>query len=243
MILIPSIDLYNRKAVQLVGGKLQTGMVLRFSPLKLAQKFRTQGAEWLHLIDLNAAFGRGDNSKLIVEIINKNKAKLKVQVGGGVRKLEKIERLFAAGASRVIVGTKAITDFAWLKDVVKKFPERIIVALDTKGARILVKGWKERSDKNLFEYAKKVDELGLAGVLYTNVELEGKLSGVDIKPIKKLMAVLRRKLIVSGGISSILDLKKIKALGVYAAVVGMALYTGKIDFSAVVKELSKEQKL
>jgi phosphoribosylformimino-5-aminoimidazole carboxamide ribotide isomerase len=235
MIIIPSIDLYNGRAIQLVGGKLGTGIVIKESPLELAIKWQKEGAELLHLIDLGAALGKGGNLKIIEEIIKK--VNIRVQVGGGIRTIEKACSLIEKGAERIIVGTRAILDIPWLKELSSKLGTKVVVAVDSANDKILVKGWEEESSKNLTEYIKEVEHLNFYGLLYTNVSQEGRLKGIKLEPIEKLKKLTNKKILVSGGISCISDLKELSRIGIEGAVIGMALYKGEIDFKEALKEL------
>ncbi|MDI6855507.1 MAG: 1-(5-phosphoribosyl)-5-[(5-phosphoribosylamino)methylideneamino]imidazole-4-carboxamide isomerase [Candidatus Thermoplasmatota archaeon] len=237
MKIIPSIDLHNGKVVKLLHGKLNTGIVLKESALELAIKWREEGADWLHLVDLDAALGIGNNLKTIEEIIEK--VDIKVQVGGGIRATEKACELLEKGANRIIVGTRAVIDIDWLKELASKLGSKIIVAVDSKNDKILVKGWQENSGKNLAEYVKDVEKLNLCGFLYTNIKTEGSLKGIELEPIKKLRKLTSKEILVSGGICRIEDLKKLHQIGIDGAVLGMALYKKKINFGEAIKELKR----
>lgn len=238
MIVIPAIDLMAGKCVQLVGGKPGTEQVVLDNPADVALKWQDAGAERLHVIDLDRALGDGDNTDEISEIIEA--VNIPVQVGGGVRDEARAENLFSIGTENVIVGTRAIKDREWLEYIVDKYPKRIIVAIDAKNDEILVKGWQECSGERVTGFVKGLDGLKLAGILYTNVGVEGRLSGIEIIPIKKILSSTSTPLIVSGGITTLDNLKSLNKLNIYACVVGLSLYKGKIKLREAIKLMKRK---
>ncbi|HVL87177.1 MAG TPA: 1-(5-phosphoribosyl)-5-[(5-phosphoribosylamino)methylideneamino]imidazole-4-carboxamide isomerase [Candidatus Thermoplasmatota archaeon] len=238
MMLIPSIDLKDGRLVQLVGGDPHQPRVTIDDAHGQAERWVRAGASMLHVIDLDAAFGTGSNARVVSEIVRL--AGVPVQVGGGVRSTERVEELLAAGASRVLVGTKAILDHDWLKAMVAKHGKRIVIAIDARGGEILVKGWTERTGIAVTDYVRKVDKLGLGAIFFTDVASEGKLTGINEMLVKSLVeAVDKTPVLVAGGISSVDELLMLKEIGVEGAVIGMALYTGRIDFKSALAELSE----
>jgi phosphoribosylformimino-5-aminoimidazole carboxamide ribotide isomerase len=238
MIVIPAIDLMAGKCVQLVGGKPGTEQVVLDNPAEIALKWQDEGAERLHVIDLDRVLGEGDNTAEISKIIED--VDIPVQVGGGIRDETRVENLFSIGVENVIVGTRAIKDKEWLEYIADRYPKRVIVAVDAKNDKILIKGWQESSGKQMVDYVKGLKELKLAGILYTNVGMEGKLSGIEIAPIKKILSNTSIPLIVSGGITTLDDLKSLNKLNIYACVIGLSLYKGKIELREAIK-LSKRK--
>lgn len=236
MLIIPSIDIREGKVVQLVGGDPSRPRVTIDDVLGQTQRWARSGAKMLHVIDLDAAFGTGNNSKAVAEVIRS--VKIPVQVGGGMRTTERVEEMLGLGASRVLVGTKAILDRPWLETMVGKHGKRIVAAVDARGGEILVKGWTERTGISILDYAKQVDPLGLGAIFFTDVASEGKLTGINEMLVKSLVeAVERTPIIVAGGISSVDELLMLQDLGVEGVVVGMALYTGRIDLRHAMEEL------
>lgn len=233
MMIIPAIDVKGGKCVQLVGGKPGTEKVVIDDVMGVARKWQDAGAEILHMIDLDSALGTGDNERL-VEMVAAS-VSIPVQVGGGVRSVEKVQRLFDIGCERVIVGTRAIQDRKFVEEVSNEYPDGIVVAIDSVADEVLIKGWQEGSGRNLLTVARDLETLPIFGFLYTNVEVEGRLQGIDPKPIQALIRATSRPVIVSGGITDTIDLDTLRRMGAHSAVVGMAIYTGRIDFRKAVR--------
>lgn len=234
MIVIPAIDIKGGKCVQLVGGKPGTEKVMIDDVMAVARKWEHEGAEIIHIIDLDAAFGTGNNESLI-EMLAASLS-VPVQVGGGVRSKERVQRLFKIGAERVIVGTKAISDRKFVEDLATEYPDSVVVAIDAVEEEVLVEGWQKGSGRDISAVVKDLEGLPIWGFLYTNISVEGKLEGIDPKPIQTLVRSTDKPVIVSGGITTPTDLEMLYELGAHSAVVGMAVYTGKIDFKSVVGE-------
>lgn len=227
MMVIPAVDLMDGKCVQLVEGKPQLIQIAIDDPVGMALRWEETGAKRLHVIDLDSALGRGDNTPIIREMLTR--LDIPVQVGGGIRDDARAEQLFSDGASQIIVGTRAVSDLEWLQSLVARFPERVIIAVDARGRDISVKGWTNSSGRDLFDYVRSIEDLQLFGLLYTNISLEGKLGGIDVSPINELVKITKKRLFVAGGISSLDDIEKIKSTGARGAVLGMSIYKGKID--------------
>jgi phosphoribosylformimino-5-aminoimidazole carboxamide ribotide isomerase len=227
MMVIPAVDLMDGKCVQLVEGKPWSAKVTIDDPVGMAVRWVEQGAKRLHIVDLDAALGSGSNEQVIKNILAK--VKVPVQVGGGIRDDAKADRLLSAGASQIIVGTRAVTDVDWLKSLVFTYPDRVIVAVDARGSKISVKGWTDDTSINLAQYVKSIEDLRTFGLLYTNISVEGKLKGIDIKPIGRLAQSTKKKLFVAGGITTMDDISSISSAGAFAAILGMAIYKGNIN--------------
>jgi len=231
---IPAIDVKGGKCVQLVGGKPGTEKVMIDDVLGVAKRWQSEGAELIHVIDLDSALGTGNN-EMLIEMIAAS-ISIPVQVGGGIRDEEKIQKLFDKGCERVIVGTRAIQDRPFVKKMADEYPDGIVVAIDSVANEVLIKGWQEGSGKDLLTVVKDLDALPIFGFLYTNVEVEGQLKGIDPTPIQALTNSTKKPLIVSGGVTTMGDLDTLQRMGVHSAVVGMAIYTGRIDFRRAVGE-------
>jgi phosphoribosylformimino-5-aminoimidazole carboxamide ribotide isomerase len=231
MIALPAIDLRDGACVQLVGGDYSQERVRVPDALAQARVFRDAGFNAIHVVDLDAATGRGENGR-IIETLARDSG-LEIQVGGGVRDIARAEALFALGAARVVVGTRAVEDRAFLEEVAQRFPGRIVLALDVRGRDVLVRGWQASSGKDVVALLAEVAALDLAGVLVTAVHREGLLGGADADLMKTLAASSKHRLIASGGVSTMADLEALAGAGCHAAVIGMALYTGALDLRAV----------
>jgi len=233
MIVTPAVDLMDGKCVQLVEGKPWSAKIVIDDAVDMAVRWQEMGAKRLHVIDLDAALGNGDNEAVIRNILPK--IKVPVQVGGGIRTDAKADQILSAGASQIIVGTRAITDIDWLKSLAFMYPDRVIVAVDARGRKISVKGWTDDSGKDLLAYVKSIEELPLFGLLYTNIAVEGKLKGIDIKPVQSLVASTKKRVFVAGGITTLDDIQAIASAGAFGAVLGMAIYKGKINLKEAVE--------
>lgn len=232
--MIPAIDIKGGKCVQLVGGKPGTERVEIEDVLGVAMRWQQEGAEMIHIIDLDSAMNTGTNERLIAKVAAS--LSVPVQVGGGVRTAEQIQRLFDIGCERVIVGTRAIEDRAFVESVSNEYPDGIVVAVDSMENKVLVDGWQKSSGRDLLAVVKDLEALPLFGFLYTNVEVEGRLQGIDPIPIQALLNTTTKPLIVSGGITTLRDLEVLDEMGAHSAVVGMAIYASRIDFKKAVRE-------
>jgi phosphoribosylformimino-5-aminoimidazole carboxamide ribotide isomerase len=161
--------------------------------------------------------------------------KVPVQVGGGIRSDSKADQILSAGASQIIVGTKAITDPDWLNSLASTYPDRVIVAVDARGRKISVKGWTDDSGKDLIQYVKSIESAPLFGLLYTNIAVEGKLKGIDLKPVQNLISSTKKRVFVAGGITTLDDVQALESAGAFGAVLGMAIYKGNINLKDAVE--------
>lgn len=229
MIIIPAVDLKNGKCVQLVQGEPGTEQVIIDNPDEVAMQWVQKGAKRLHIVDLDGALGSGENLSIVKKIIEKSQVPL--QMGGGIRTPEDARALLDAGVSTVIIGTMAIKNPECIEQLSEEYgSERICVSLDSKENRVVTHGWTEFTDKSPLEYAKIFEQKGAGSILFTNVDVEGLLNGVDLKPVKELLSNLSIPIIYSGGITSLDDLKVLSELGTDYVVIGSALYRGLINF-------------
>ncbi len=234
MKVVPAIDIKGSYCVQLVGGKPGTEKVQIEDVMGVARRWQSDGAELVHVIDLDSALGSGNNERIIEMIAGD--LSIPIQVGGGVRSEEHIQRLFDIGCERVIVGTRAIEDRKFIEAMSTEYPDSIVVAVDAVANEIVVRGWQESSGKALLDVVKDLESLPIFGFLYTNVEVEGRLKGIDAVPIQALVNTTNKPLIVSGGITTMDDLGVLRDMGAHSVVLGMSIYTGKIDFRKAVRE-------
>ena len=223
--LLPAVDVKDGRAVRLVQGELDAETAYG-NPLEVALEFQAAGAEWLHLVDLDAAFGRGENSALLAEVVGR--LDIKVELSGGIRDDESLRRALATGCERVNLGTAALEDPEWTAKVIAEFGDRIAVGLDVRGHVLAARGWtKEGGD--LFETIERLERDGCARYVVTDVTKDGTLKGPNIELLKEVCAVTRKPVVASGGISSLEDIAALVALnnsGVEGAIVGKALYAG-----------------
>ena len=235
--LLPAVDVKDGRAVRLVQGELDAETAYG-NPLEVALEFQAAGAEWLHLVDLDAAFGRGENSALLAEVVGR--LDIKVELSGGIRDDESLRRALATGCRRVNLGTAALEDPEWTAKVIAEFGDRIAVGLDVRGHVLAARGWtKEVGD--LFETIERLERDGCARYVVTDVTKDGTLKGPNIELLKEVCAVTRKPVIASGGISSLQDIAELASLngiGVEGAIVGKALYAGAFTLQEAL-ELTK----
>lgn len=227
MMIVPAVDMLDHRVVQLVGGVPGTEQVMLPDPLVVAKDWEMKGAKRLHLIDLDSALGRGHNAQTFRRVISSSG--VPVQVGGGIRSTEVVEYFLDCGADRAIVGTKGLKDLAWLRTVARKHPDRMVLAMDMKGGRIQTHGWKEDSPLELEAVFKDIADIPLAGVLYTNVDVEGQCKGIDARAVRDFVDRCPHLTIVSGGVTDLKDVELLENMGVLESVVGLSLYTGKLN--------------
>jgi 1-(5-phosphoribosyl)-5-[(5-phosphoribosylamino)methylideneamino] imidazole-4-carboxamide isomerase/N-(5'phosphoribosyl)anthranilate isomerase len=223
--LLPAVDVKDGRAVRLVQGELDAETAYG-NPLEVALEFQAAGAEWLHLVDLDAAFGRGENCALLAEVVGM--LDIKVELSGGIRDDESLRRALATGCERVNLGTAALENPEWTAKVIAEFGDRIAVGLDVRGHVLAARGWtKEGGD--LFETIERLERDGCARYVVTDVTKDGTLKGPNIELLKEVCAVTRKPVVASGGISSLEDIEALVSLnnsGVEGAIVGKALYAG-----------------
>ncbi len=236
MIVIPAVDLRAGKCVQLVGGSYDAESLRLDNPVEVARGWVQQGFQRLHVVDLDAATGRGSNAELVRDILRDVDAAF--QAGGGVRESDDVERLLRDGAGWVVAGTRALTDPWWLEEVADSFPGRIIVAADVRGRKVVTHGWSRTGGRDVLSCIDELNDLPLAGVLVTAVHLEGQMLGADLFLMEDVVESSTHPVIASGGIATTADLRNLAERGVTAAVVGMALYTGALDARATAEEFS-----
>lgn len=231
MFIIPAVDIKNGKCVQLVQGKPGTEQVILENPENVALNWEEQGADILHVINLDGAFGNSDKNLDVIEKIV-NTVSIPVQLGGGIRSDSDAKKLLETGVDKVILGTMAVKEPGKIDDLASEFgSERILVALDSKDSKVVVKGWTESTNKSASELGVELQDHGAGGILFTNVDVEGLLKGFDIDPLLKLLDAVDIPVIYSGGVSSLEDVAKLSNTNAYGVVIGSALYKGKINFS------------
>jgi phosphoribosylformimino-5-aminoimidazole carboxamide ribotide isomerase len=229
-----AIDLMDGRVVQLVGGRPEAERVSLPDPDAVARRWVEAGFAALHLVDLDAALGRGHNAAAVARILGT--AGVPVQVGGGVRSTVRAAELFEAGAQRVVAGTRAVEDRSWLDELAGRWPDRIVVAADVAGDDIVVRGWRERAGLQVERFLAGLAELPLAGVLVTDVRREGRMAGADVALFRRLVTACPHPLLASGGVADATDLRALAAAGAAGVVLGMALYTGALDAPATARE-------
>ncbi|MDR0767785.1 MAG: 1-(5-phosphoribosyl)-5-[(5-phosphoribosylamino)methylideneamino]imidazole-4-carboxamide isomerase [Methanosarcinales archaeon] len=238
--IIPAVDMKGGKCVQLVQGVPGSEMVSLDDPAAAALNWVARGAKTLHLIDLDGAFeGKRKNGQIIEDIVRRAKPLgVEIQIGGGIRSFEDAEMLLSSGADRVILSTIAMRNPQIVKDVSESFGKQaVVVGLDAKGGQVAIEGWTKLSDKRPTDVGKQFEDLGAGYILFTNIDTEGLLKGVDIQPTKDLIDSVSIPVIASGGVTTTDDLLKLRDAGAYGAVVGSALYTNKFTLEEAIAVL------
>ena len=238
--LLPAVDVKDGRAVRLVQGQLNKESVYG-APLEVALEFQSAGAEWLHLVDLDAAFGRGENTQLLAEVVGA--LDIKVELSGGIRDDDSLKRALATGCTRINLGTAALENPEWTSKVIAEYGERIAVGLDVRGHVLAARGWtKEGGD--LFETIERLERDGCARYVVTDVTKDGTLNGPNLELLKEVCSVTKKPVVASGGVSSLEDLAALSSMnsvGVEGAIVGKALYAGAFTLEQAL-ELTKQSK-
>ena len=240
MILFPAIDLKDGQCVRLYKGDMEQATVFSDDPAAQARAFVNAGAEWLHIVDLNGAFAGEPVNGAAVEAILAATKGVPVQLGGGIRTLATIEDWLGRGVRRVILGTVALRDPALVKRAAQHYPGKIVVGIDARAGRVAVEGWAETAEMTVLDLARRFEDAGVAAIVYTDIERDGTMTGLNINATVALAAAIRIPVIASGGVSSLDDLRALKDAAkhgkgkVEGAISGRALYDGRLDLNAAV---------
>ena len=236
MKIFPAIDIKDKKCVRLVKGEFDNKTEYDLSPVEQAKKYQDHGFKNLHIVDLDGALtGQLINLDIIQDIISK--LDLKVEVGGGIRNFENIKKYVDIGAEKVILGSAAIKDKDFLKEACKKFPNKIALGLDAKDGYLSVSGWKENSNQSTLEYLSDVNDYGVSRLIYTDINKDGMKQSPNFEETSKVAEKSNCPVIISGGVSSLEDIKKAKTLkNIEGIIVGKAIYDGDIELDELVKE-------
>lgn len=240
MLVFPAIDLKDGKAVRLLQGRMEDSTVYAENPLEVAKRFQAEGSEYLHMVDLDGAFaGKPVNDNVIREVVEK--VDLKVQVGGGIRTLDRIDELLNLGVDRVILGTIAVRDPQLVAEAVRWYGgEKIIVGIDAKNGQVAVQGWAETTEMMASELAFRMKDMGVQRIIFTDISRDGMLQGPNIESTVQLAQVSRLQIIASGGVSSLQDLQELQVkaasgVSIEGAIVGKALYSGAFTLAEALK--------
>ncbi len=236
MKIFPAIDIKDKKCVRLVKGDFDNKTEYEISPIEQAGKYKNHGFKNLHVVDLDGALtGETINIDIIQDIVSK--FDLKVEIGGGIRNLDSIQKYIDAGAEKVILGSAAINDKKLLKEACEKFPNKIALGLDSKDGYLSVSGWKKKSDHMTLDYLKEVNDYGVSRLIYTDINRDGTKQSPNFDSTSKVAEISNCPVIISGGVSSIDDIKKAKSLkNIEGIIVGKAIYDGDIQLKELVKE-------
>ena len=234
MLIFPAIDLYDGKAVRLYKGDYNQKTVYSDDPTSVAMNFKNMGAAHVHLVDLEGA-KTGDTPNF--EIVRNIKAKtgLFCEIGGGIRNMDTIDKYISCGLDRVILGTSAVTDEAFLKQAIIKYGDKISVGVDINNGMVAIKGWLESSGIECFNFCKKMQDIGVHHIICTDISKDGAMMGTNYSLYKNLSEKFSIKITASGGVSSIEDIKRLRKLNLYGAIIGKAYYNGAIDLTRAIE--------
>ena len=228
MNIFPAIDLYDKKAVRLFKGDYNQMTVYSENPIDVARDFEAKGAKFIHMVDLEGAKdGTTPNLSIVADIANKTS--LFVEIGGGIRSMETVDKYLSAGVSRVILGTSAVTDEEFLKSAIEKYGEKIAVGADVKDGYIAIKGWLEKSAYTLDAFFEKMQNMGVKTIICTDISKDGAMKGTNLHMYSELSKKYSLDIVASGGVSTIDDIKALRSMELYGAIIGKAYYTGAID--------------
>ncbi len=234
MIILPAIDLYEKKAVRLYKGDYQQMTVYSDDPAGVAKAFFDAGAEFIHMVDLEGAkSGMTPNCNIVVDIAQNSG--LKVEIGGGIRNEATIQKYLSAGVTRVILGTAAANNLSFVRDMVEKYNDAIAVGVDLKDGYVAIKGWTETSGQTGEDFCAQLEAIGVKTVICTDISRDGAMRGTNRALYQSLNETFDMDFIASGGVSSMDDIHALKSLGVYGAIVGKAYYTGAIDLKQAIE--------
>lgn len=234
MLIFPAIDLYEKKAVRLYKGDYNQMTVYSENPLEVAKSFKAAGAEYIHMVDLEGAKDGTTPNFDVVSAVAKDSG-LKVEIGGGIRDEETVKRYIDAGVMRVILGTAAISDPLFLETVCKKYGDKIAVGADLKDGKVAVKGWLETSDVSGIDFLKEMQSLGVKTIICTDISRDGAMRGTNRELYKELSEKFTMDIVASGGVSTLDDIKALRKMDLYGAIVGKAIYTGDIDLKEAIE--------
>ncbi|MGE0797752.1 MAG: 1-(5-phosphoribosyl)-5-[(5-phosphoribosylamino)methylideneamino]imidazole-4-carboxamide isomerase [Lautropia sp.] len=239
MLLIPAIDLKDGRCVRLRQGKLEEETVFSDQPQEVAQRWRDQGAARIHLVDLNGAVsGKPQNAATIKAIVDAVGAEVPVQLGGGIRSLETIERYLDNGISYVVIGTAAVKSPGFLHDACNAFPGQVLVGLDAKDGKVATDGWSKLTKHDVIDLAKKFEGYGIEGIIYTDIGRDGMLTGVNIEATVRLAQAVTVPVYASGGVNGLDDIDRLLAVeseGIDGVILGRSIYEGTLDFAAALE--------
>lgn len=234
MKIYPAIDIKDGKCVRLLRGSFDDVTVYGDNPAEMARKWESLGGEYIHVVDLDGALkGHGVNAESIKKICKA--VNVPVQTGGGIRSISDIEAKLECGISRVIIGTKAVSDADFVKDAVKRYGDKIVIGIDAKDGMVAIEGWEKTSEYRAVEFAKKMEGIGVKTIIYTDIATDGTLMGPNVDAMREMVNNTNMDIIASGGIGNIEHIKALIPTGVEGVITGRALYTGNINLCDAIK--------
>jgi phosphoribosylformimino-5-aminoimidazole carboxamide ribotide isomerase len=234
MVILPAIDLRGGKCVRLKQGDYSQETIFGDDPVEIARKWVSLGTQILHLVDLDGAKqGHPVNADVVRRIVYTTR--VPCQLGGGIRNDRDLETVFSWGVQRAVIGTRALQDPHWVRQVIERYPNRIVLGLDARGGKVATHGWLETSELNAIEVAMQFDDLPLAGIVFTDISKDGMLNGPNIEALREMARAVRTPVIASGGITTLGDVKNLLELDLAGAIIGRALYEGQLDLRDVLQ--------
>lgn len=227
MKIIPAIDLLNGKCVRLYQGDFNQTEQVADDPIKQLERFIKDGAEMIHIVDLDGARDQTKRQYRLIEQLCK-KSSVPIQIGGGIRSMDTVDQLMNSGASRLVIGTAALEDLTFIKQAIVKYPEAIVVGIDAKNGKVATHGWETVSTVDYIEFAKKMETLGVQTIVFTDISKDGTMAGPNLDQLQTLNEAVSCKIVASGGISQYDDIKAVAQIGIEEAIVGKAIYQKKI---------------
>ncbi len=238
MIVLPAIDIKDGNCVRLFKGDFSTVSKVADDPYQVAQRFIDAGAQWMHMVDLDGAKdGKLINSELIIDVAKS--FDIKVEVGGGIRDMNRIEHYLENGVDRVILGSAAVNDQSFVIDAVNNFDDQVAVGIDAKDGIVRAQGWTDKSEINYLDLAKQMESIGVKTIIFTDIDQDGTLSGPNLVQLDKLRSAVSCDIIASGGVSNIKDIINLNSLNIYGAITGKAIYTGSLDLRMAIQLAEK----
>jgi phosphoribosylformimino-5-aminoimidazole carboxamide ribotide isomerase len=239
MRVIPAIDLKEGQCVRLRQGRAEDVTFYSADPVSVARRWVDEGATLIHIVDLDGAFSGNQRNLESIKAIRRA-VDVSLQIGGGIRDIERIDLLISLGIDRVILGTSAITNPQIVKEASDRYPGRVLIGIDAKERKIAIKGWQEVTDIDALDFARKVEDMGAAGIIYTDIVRDGMLIGPNLRTTEEMVKALRIPVIASGGVSSIEDIRKLKNIrGLWGVITGKALYSGRLKLKEAIEIASK----
>jgi phosphoribosylformimino-5-aminoimidazole carboxamide ribotide isomerase len=239
MLIFPAIDLRGGQCVRLRQGDYAQETIFGSDPAEMARRWVSQGATWLHLVDLDGAReGRPVNGESVRRILAATG--VSCQLGGGLRTEEQIAETLSWGVARVILGTRALKDPAWLEHVCRRFRGKVVVGIDAKNGRVATDGWTQVSERSALDLARQCESWGIAALVYTDISRDGMLEGPNLEALAELAAAVKLPVIASGGISTLKDVRRLARLNLAGCIIGRALYEGQLDLAAVIAMMNEK---
>lgn len=233
MIIFPAIDLKEGKCVRLYQGEMSSSEIVGEDAVKTALSFKNLGAEYLHMVDLDGAVkGSLQNMDVVLQVVKE--VKIPVELGGGIRDLQTIDTIIDKGISRVILGTAALSNPEMVKEAVKKYNEKIAIGIDAKNELVAVDGWLNVSKVKYIDFAKKMEDIGVQTIIYTDISRDGTLTGPNLEQLSRINSAVSCNIIASGGVKNIESIKELKEIEVYGAIVGKAIYSHNINLEEAI---------